>query len=111
MADRAGFEPAGRLRDRGLACRCLGPLGQRSWKRKVIWQTVQDSNLRHPESKSGALPTELTANMRVNSRSQMFPVTSSGVPPILRPVSHLGSRPWGAYLVAGGGFEPPIFGV
>ena len=28
VAEHAGFEPAGRLRDHGLASRCLGPLGQ-----------------------------------------------------------------------------------
>ena len=32
MAERAGFEPAGRWRDHGLASRYLGPLGQRSKK-------------------------------------------------------------------------------
>ena len=32
MAERAGFEPAGRWCDHGLASRCLGPLGQRSKK-------------------------------------------------------------------------------
>lgn len=54
------------------------------------------SNHRHPGSKPGALPTELTANRRSDAHKR-FPVTSSGVLPILRPVSHLGSRPWGAY--------------
>ena len=33
LAEHAGFEPAGRLRDHGLASRCLGPLGQCSSKK------------------------------------------------------------------------------
>ena len=45
LAEHAGFEPAGRLRDHGLASRCLGPLGQcssKNIKHRYCHETVKN---------------------------------------------------------------------
>ena len=58
MAERAGFEPAGRWRDHGLASRCLGPLGQRS--KKKHWYPRRDSNPQNPVSETGTYASSVT---------------------------------------------------
>ena len=50
LAGIAGFEPA----NDGVKVRCLT-----AWRYPKIWGERRDSNSRHPEPQSGALPTEL----------------------------------------------------
>ena len=68
-----------------------------------------ESNCRHMELQSIALPTEL---LNLNGKSIM--AVSTGIEPAIscvtgRRVNRYTTRP--NYVIAGGGFEPPTFGL